>query len=107
MVERTNYEDDFIKEFTEIWERHMANNPTATPKGEWETIDRYVANDNSRVYMRVNRKLGLYMPELIMGSVTESDVRDNEADAVVLFNAYVAKAFSRANSRGNKKGGAK
>lgn len=105
MTEHTNYNDDFIKEFTEIWNRHMANLPTATPKGDWETVDRYVANDNSRVYMRVNRKLGLYMPELIMGSVTESDIRENEADAILLFNQYVAKAFSRAwNAEKRRKG---
>lgn len=95
----TEYNDNFMEEFTAIWERFTHRLETSKTNGKWETIDRYVANDTNRVYMRVNRELGLFMPELIMGTVTESDVRDNEGDAVLLYNAYIAKAFSRSQAQ--------
>lgn len=88
------YNDNFMEEFSQIWARHNVQDETAQPIGKWETIDRYVANDNSRVYMRVNKALGIHMVELIMGNVVESDVRDEEYSAIDLFNAYIAKAFS-------------
>lgn len=107
MTEKVTYNDDFIKDFTEIWNRHMANKPTTTPKGEWETIDCYRASKGNVVYMRVNKKLGLYMPELITGSVCESDIRDNEEEAMLLFNQYVAKAFSKTWNEAKKRKGVK
>lgn len=97
------YNDNFMEEFTKIWERHNVRKETAQPVGKWETIDRYVANDNSRVYMRTNKTLGMYMVELIMGNVVESDVRDDEHDAIDLFNSYVAKAFSHSMENTKRK----
>ena len=98
MVQR-EYDDSFIEEFTKIWERHNVTKEQAMPKGKWETIDRYVASPDAKVYMRVNKVLGLYMPELVLRNRTESDVRDNEADAIALFNVYVARAFSQTQSK--------
>lgn len=94
--------DDFVQDFTAIWNAHMVTAETAAPSGRWETVDRFIASRDFKVYMRANKSLGLYMPEFITPSHTSGDVRDNIVDAYAIFNTYVAQAQAGAR---NKKGG--
>ena len=101
-------DDNFMREFTEIWNRHQVSAETAQPNGKWETIDGYYASRDNKAFLRANKKLGLYMCELLRDDNScSSDIRDNESDARDLFNKYVAMCFERQRHIEKQKGGRK